>query len=319
MKKKEIIHGFQLLEQREIGEIKTTAFRYKHLKSGAELIHYACEDTNKVFMIGFKTIPEDNTGCPHILEHSVLNGSKNFPSKSTFMELVKGSMNTFINAMTSPDMTNYPVASTNDKDFMNLMKVYLDAVFFPKIYSEPNILHQEGWHYELTEENAELNYRGVVYNEMKGAFSSPESIINRKGKIAQFPDTPYGFESGGDPEAIPELTYDKFLDFHRKYYHPSNSKIALYGNLDINAALALMDSEYLSHFTDNGEVGSASAKAFYQSEKATDGLPSGRGQGYRRIVLSEPELDLWQGNRNPFTQCLSSGNRDSDEHTCLAS
>jgi len=254
MKKKEIIHGFQLLEQREIGEIKTTAFRYKHLKSGAELIHYACEDTNKVFMIGFKTIPEDNTGCPHILEHSVLNGSKNFPSKSTFMELVKGSMNTFINAMTSPDMTNYPVASTNDKDFMNLMKVYLDAVFFPKIYSEPNILHQEGWHYELTEENAELNYRGVVYNEMKGAFSSPESIINRKGKIAQFPDTPYGFESGGDPEAIPELTYDKFLDFHRKYYHPSNSKIALYGNLDINAALALMDSEYLSHFTDNGEV-----------------------------------------------------------------
>ncbi len=253
MKKKEIIHGFQLLEQREIEEITTTAFRYKHLKSGADLIHYACEDSNKVFMIGFKTIPEDNTGCPHILEHSVLNGSKNFPSKNTFMELIKGSMNTFINAMTSPDMTNYPVASTNDKDFMNLMKVYLDAVFFPKIYNEPNILHQEGWHLELTDENADLNYRGVVYNEMKGAFSSPDSIIYRKSKSAQFPDSPYGFESGGDPEAIPELTYSRFLDFHRKYYHPSNSKIALYGNVDIDAALKLMDSEYLDHFSDTGE------------------------------------------------------------------
>ncbi len=248
MKKQELIHGFSLLETREIKEIKTTAHRYLHKQSGAELIHYQCEDNNKVFNIGFKTVPEDNTGCPHILEHSVLNGSKNFPSKNTFMELIKGSMNTFINAMTSADMTNYPIASTNDKDFMNLMKVYLDAVFFPKIYDEPNILHQEGWHYELNSEDGDLNYRGVVYNEMKGAFSSPDGIIYRKCKLAQFPDTPYGFESGGDPEAIPELSYQKFLDFHRKYYHPDNSKISLYGDLDIDKALKLIDEEYLSHF-----------------------------------------------------------------------
>ncbi|GAB1468924.1 insulinase family protein [Candidatus Cloacimonadota bacterium] len=252
MKKQKSIHGFELLESREIKEIKTTAHRYIHHKSGAELMYYACDDSNKVFMIGFETIPEDDAGCPHILEHSVLNGSKNFPSKNTFMELIKGSMNTFINAMTSSDTTMYPVASTNAKDFVNLMKVYLDAVFFPKIYTEPNILHQEGWHYELTSEDADLNYRGVVYNEMKGAFSSPESIIGRRCMHAQFPDSPYGFESGGDPEAIPELSYEKFLDFHRKYYHPSNSKIALYGDLDIDAALALIDSEYLKHFDNPG-------------------------------------------------------------------
>jgi Zn-dependent M16 (insulinase) family peptidase len=250
MKKMDLLHGFELIETREIKEIKTTAYRYKHLKSGADLIHFACDDNNKVFNIGFRTIPEDNTGCPHILEHSVLNGSRNFPSKNTFMELIKGSMNTFINAMTSPDMTNYPVASTNAKDFVNLMRVYLDAVLYPKIYTEPNILHQEGWHYELSSEDAELNYRGVVYNEMKGAFSSPESIIHRKSKQVQFPDTPYGFESGGDPDHIPELSYDKFLDFHRKYYHPSNSKIALYGNMDIAEALELIDKDYLCHFDD---------------------------------------------------------------------
>ncbi len=253
MKKSELKHGFELLESREIKEIKTTAHRYLHKKSGADLIYYECEDNNKVFMIAFKTIPEDDTGCPHILEHSVLNGSRNFPSKNTFMELIKGSMNTFINAMTAPDATMYPVASTNDKDFMNLMKVYLDAVFFPNIYTEPNILHQEGWHHELTSEDAPLNYRGVVYNEMKGAFSSPESIIGRRCMHAQFPDTPYGFESGGDPEAIPELSYEKFLDFHRKYYHPSNSKIAVYGDVDIDKALELIDSEYLSQFDNSGE------------------------------------------------------------------
>ncbi len=247
-------HGFELIESREIKEIKITAHRYKHLKSGAELMHYACDDNNKVFMVAFKTIPEDDTGCPHILEHSVLNGSRNFPSKNTFMELIKGSMNTFINAMTAPDATMYPVASTNDKDFMNLMRVYMDAVFYPKIYSEPNILHQEGWHYELMSEEGELCYRGVVYNEMKGAFSSPESIISRKCKHAQFPDSPYGFESGGDPEAIPQLSYEKFLDFHRKYYHPSNSKIALYGDMDIDAVLAVLDAEYLNGFQDPGKV-----------------------------------------------------------------
>ncbi|MEN6444792.1 MAG: insulinase family protein [Candidatus Cloacimonas sp.] len=254
MKQQKLLHGFQLIEKKEIKEIKITVNHYQHLKSGAELIHYQCEDDNKVFMIGFKTIPEDNTGCPHILEHSVLNGSKNFPAKSTFMELIKGSMNTFINAMTFPDMTCYPVASTNNKDFVNLMRVYLDAVFFPNIYREPNILHQEGWHLELLSEEDPLNYRGVVYNEMKGAFSSPENNINRKSKQAQFPDTPYGFESGGDPEAIPELTYEKFLAFHSKYYHPANSKITLYGDLDIDQTLQIIDEEYLSQFENNGQA-----------------------------------------------------------------
>ncbi len=249
MKKTQTLHGFELLETRAIAELKITAHRYLHTRSKAELIHYECDDNNKVFMIGFKTIPENNTGCPHILEHCVLNGSKHYPSKNTFMELIKGSMNTFINAMTSADMTNYPVASTNDKDFMNLMKVYLDAVFYPNIYSQPHIFHQEGWHHELYDPDAPINYRGVVYNEMKGAFSTPESIIMRSNLHAQFPDTPYGFESGGDPEAIPELSYEQFLDFHRKYYHPTNSKISLYGNMDIDEVLKVIDAGYLSNFS----------------------------------------------------------------------
>ncbi len=290
MKKKEIIHGFTLLETREIKEIKITAHRYLHQHSGAELIHYQCDDTNKVFNIGFKTIPEDDTGCPHILEHSVLNGSKNFPSKNTFMEQIKGSMNTFINAMTSPDMTNYPVASTNDKDFMNLMKVYLDAVFYPKVYTEPHILHQEGWHYELTSEEAELNYRGVVYNEMKGAFSSPEGIMFRKSKQEQFPDTPYKYESGGDPKAIPELGYEQFLNFHRKYYHPSNCKISLYGDLDIEAALQLLNDDYLAHFKDNGiKVEMPLQKPFGKAKKLELEYPLDSGkspEGQYHLVLN---------------------------------
>jgi len=253
MTQKKLLYGFQLIDKKEIKEIKVTAYRYQHLQSGAELMHYECDDDNKVFMIGFKTVPEDNTGCPHIMEHSVLNGSKNFPAKSTFMELVKGSMNTFVNALTFTDMTCYPVASTNNKDFINLMRVYLDAVFFPNIYNEPNILHQEGWHLELTSEDAPLKYKGVVYNEMKGALSSPENSINRKSRQAQFPDTPYGFESGGDPEAIPELTYEKFIAFHQKYYHPANSKITLYGDMDIEETLKIIDEEYLSQFEDNNE------------------------------------------------------------------
>jgi len=252
MKKAKIVHGFELIESREIKEVKITAHRYHHQKSGAELMYLECEDSNKVFNIAFKTIPEDDSGCPHILEHSVLNGSRNYPAKNTFMELVKGSLNTFINAMTSSDWTSYPIASTNDKDFINLMKVYLDAVLFPKIYEDSRILDQEGWHYELFGEDQEIKYRGVVYNEMKGAFSSVDSVVQRFCTHAQFPDTPYGFESGGDPEAIPQLTNEKFLAFHSKYYHPSNSKIALYGNLDIDATLKIIDEEYLSHFEDPG-------------------------------------------------------------------
>jgi presequence protease len=252
MKKNPTLHGFELLQSHEIKELGATYNRYKHKKSGAELIHLATTDNNKAFNIAFKTIPEDDTGCPHIMEHSVLNGSQNYPAKGTFMELIKGSLNTFINAMTSSDWTSYPVASTNDKDFMNLMKVYLDAVLKPRIYNEPMIMDQEGWHLELFDEDDELKYRGVVYNEMKGAFSSVDSLMGRMCQHTQFPDTPYGYESGGDPDAIPELTHDKFNAFHQKYYHPSNSKIWLYGDMDIDACLKVIDTEYLQEFEDPG-------------------------------------------------------------------
>ena len=254
MTKQAVTHGFIRKSSREIKEIKTVATVYEHEKSGAQLLHLACDDSNKVFCMAFKTIPEDDTGCPHILEHSVLNGSKNFPGKSTFMELIKGSMHTFINAMTASDMTMYPVGSTNDKDFLNLTRVYLDAVLFPKIYEQPNILHQEGWHYELNSPDDELKVRGVVYNEMKGAFSSVDTIIFRHCQQAQFPDTPYGFESGGDPDAILQLDYDKFIAFHQKYYHPSNSKIVIYGDMELDATLELIDKDYLSHFERSADL-----------------------------------------------------------------
>ncbi|MCB5286446.1 MAG: insulinase family protein [Candidatus Cloacimonetes bacterium] len=284
MKKSQTKHGFELIQSQEIKELNATYNRYVHKKSGAELIHLACDDNNKAFNIAFKTIPEDDTGCPHIMEHSVLNGSKNYPAKGTFMELIKGSLNTFINAMTSSDWTSYPVASTNDKDFMNLMKVYLDAVLRPRIYDEPKIMDQEGWHYELFQADDELKYKGVVYNEMKGAFSSVDSIVSRFCQHTQFPDTPYGFESGGDPDAIPELTHEKFLAFHQKYYHPSNSKIWLYGDMDIEACLKMIDSEYLAEFDDPGirlefpfqKPFSQPKKLSYQYPLADDQSPEGQ-------------------------------------------
>lgn len=248
MKKPALLHGFVLKDSQEIKELKLSANVYEHQKSGAQLIHLACEDTNKVFCVAFKTVPEDSTGCPHILEHSVLNGSRNYPAKNSFMELIKGSLHTFVNAMTASDMTIYPVASTNDKDFMNLSRVYMDAVFFPRIYEQPEILHQEGWHYELNDPDGELKIRGVVYNEMKGAYSSPDALLRYACNEAQFPDTTYGVSSGGDPEVIPQLSYEDFLQFHRKHYHPSNSKTVVYGDLDIDAMLEMMDADYLSHF-----------------------------------------------------------------------
>ncbi len=241
-------HGFLLKDSQEIAELKMRADVYEHVKSGAQLIHLACEDTNKLFCVAFKTVPTDSTGVPHIIEHSVLNGSRLFPAKNSFMELIKGSLNTFVNAMTAPDLTLYPVASTNDKDFMNLSRVYMDAVFFPRIYEQPEILHQEGWHYELFDKDDELAIRGVVYNEMKGVYSSPDALLRYAGSEAQFPDTTYGVSSGGNPKNIPELTYEAFVDFHRKHYHPSNSKTILYGDLDIDAMLEMMDKDYLSHF-----------------------------------------------------------------------
>lgn len=244
----EKIKAYDLIEKHEIAELDSTAYLLKHKKSGARIALLSNDDENKVFTIGFRTPPQDSTGLPHILEHSVLCGSEKFPVKDPFVELVKGSLNTFLNAMTYSDKTVYPVASCNDADFQNLMDVYLDAVFHPNIYEKEEIFRQEGWHYELEDAEGDLKLNGVVYNEMKGAFSSPEDVLDREIMAALFPDTPYGNESGGDPEVIPHLTWEQFLDFHKKYYHPSNSYIYLYGNMDMEEKLRWMDEEYLSHY-----------------------------------------------------------------------
>ncbi len=240
--------NYEIIQQKTLKDLQSEGYLLRHKKTGARIVLLENEDDNKVFSIGFRTPSEDSTGVAHILEHSVLCGSKNFPVKDPFVELVKGSLNTFLNAMTFPDKTVYPVASCNDKDFQNLMHVYLDAVFYPNIYVHDEIFRQEGWSYNLESAEDELTYNGVVYNEMKGAFSSPEGVLDRVTFNALFPDTSYAYESGGDPDEIPSLTYEHFLDFHRKYYHPSNSYIFLYGDMDMEEKLVWMDEMYLSKF-----------------------------------------------------------------------
>jgi Zn-dependent M16 (insulinase) family peptidase len=248
LKKGHLYNGFRLEEEDKIDEINSHARTFYHEKSGARLLYLESDDDNKVFSITFRTPPEDSTGVAHIVEHSVLCGSRKFPMREPFVELVKGSLNTYLNAMTFPDKTMYPVASRNSKDFRNLMDVYLDAVFYPNIYNYPETLMQEGWHYELEDKQSEITYKGVVYNEMKGVFSSPDAILEKRNFECLFPDTAYGVESGGDPESIPELTQDQFIDFHKKYYHPSNGYIFLYGDLDILDNLKFLDEEYLNNF-----------------------------------------------------------------------
>lgn len=243
----QIYHGFRLDKEDKIEEINSVARIFTHEKTGARLLHLENDDSNKVFTIGFKTPPSDDTGVAHILEHSVLCGSRKFPTKEPFVELIKGSLNTFLNAMTFSDKTIYPVASKNEKDFFNLMDVYLDAVFYPNIYNTKEILMQEGWHYELENVEDNLSYKGVVYNEMKGAFSSPDGVLMRNIQKSLFKNT-YGFESGGDPEAIPDLSEEEFLGFHSKYYHPSNSYIFLYGDGDLDKMLAFINDNYLVNF-----------------------------------------------------------------------
>ena len=241
--------GIYLLEKEEnLPEMNGTGYLLRHAKTKARVVVVVSDDKNKVFHIGFKTPPANDTGVPHILEHSVLCGSKNFPVKDPFVELVKGSLNTFLNAMTYPDKTVYPIASCNDTDFHNMMHVYLDAVFYPNIYKEPKILMQEGWHYEMDSMDGELTYNGVVYNEMKGVFSSADDILASKIQAVLLKDTPYGCESGGDPEYITDLTQEDFIGFHKKYYHPSNSYLYLYGDMDVDKELTFIDEEYLSHF-----------------------------------------------------------------------
>ncbi len=247
--------AYEIIKEEDLKGIHSKGTLLRHKKSGARVVLIENDDKNKVFSIAFRTPPADSTGAPHIMEHSVLCGSKNFPAKDPFVELVKGSLNTFLNAMTYPDKTVYPIASTNDQDFQNLMHVYMDAVFYPNIYEHDEIFRQEGWSYELPDADADLTINGVVYNEMKGAFSSPESVLDRVVLNTLYPDTCYAYESGGDPERIPDLTYEQFLDFHRKYYHPSNSYIYLYGDMDMEEKLAWLDKEYLSKF-DRTEVDS---------------------------------------------------------------
>ncbi|MGN1314135.1 MAG: insulinase family protein [Lachnospiraceae bacterium] len=242
------IEAYEIIEEREIKELRSRACLCRHKKTNARVILMENQDENKVFYIGFRTTPEESTGVSHILEHSVLCGSKHFPVKDPFIELAKGSLNTFLNAMTYPDKTVYPVASCNDKDFQNLMHVYLDAVFYPNIYQHDLTFKQEGWHYEMEEENSPLTINGVVYNEMKGAFSSPDDVLEREILNSLFPDNTYREESGGDPEVIPQLTYEHFKEVHQTYYHPSNSYIYLYGNMDMEEKLEFLDREYLSHF-----------------------------------------------------------------------
>lgn len=242
----EDLKAYEIIEKRRIDDLNSESYILRHRKSGARVALLSNDDENKVFYIGFRTPPKDSTGVPHIIEHTVLCGSKEFPVKDPFVELVKGSLNTFLNAMTYSDKTVYPIASCNDKDFQNLMHVYLDAVFYPNIYKNENIFLQEGWHYEMESPEDELTINGVVYNEMKGAFSSPDDVFERELMNSLYPDTSYGVESGGDPDVIPELTYEEFLNFHRKYYHPSNSYIYLYGNMDMAEKLAFIDEHYLS-------------------------------------------------------------------------
>ncbi|MEE0884927.1 MAG: insulinase family protein [Faecalimonas sp.] len=239
---------YELIQQQELKDLKSEGYYLRHKKSGARILLMKNDDDNKVFSVGFRTPPEDSTGLPHILEHSVLCGSKNFPIKDPFVELVKGSLNTFLNAMTFPDKTVYPVASCNDKDFQNLMHVYMDAVFYPNIHEKNEIFRQEGWSYNLESADHTLTYNGVVYNEMKGAYSSPESVLDRVVLHTLFPDTCYANDSGGDPDVIPNLTYEQFTAFHKKYYHPSNSYIYLYGDMDFVEKLEWLDKAYLSLF-----------------------------------------------------------------------
>ena len=248
----QIYHGFQLKKCEKLGDISATGYLFTHIKSGARLCYLATEDDNKVFSVSFKTPPDNDCGTPHILEHSVLCGSRKYQAKDPFNELAKGSLNTFLNAMTYADKTMYPIASCNEKDFHNMMDVYLDAVFYPNIYTKKGIFLQEGWRYADGGDSPEIT--GVVFNEMKGALSDPESRLAGVIARSMFGNTTYGMESGGDPDAIADLTYEAFLDFHRKYYHPSNAYFYLYGDMDVFSCLEHIDTAYLSNFNVSNDL-----------------------------------------------------------------
>ncbi|NQX79768.1 MAG: insulinase family protein, partial [Hyphomicrobiaceae bacterium] len=267
-------HGFQELQRRQINEIESEARLYRHGKTGARLLSLINKDENKVFGISFRTPPTDSTGVAHILEHSVLCGSRKFPVKDPFIRLAQGSLNTFLNAMTFPDKTTYPVASQNLQDFYNLIDVYIDTVLHPKLTRET--FEQEGWHYYLDASNSRLTYKGIVYNEMKGAYSSPNSVMYKLVQEAMFPNTTYGVDSGGDPKVITDLTYEALIDFHSKYYHPSNSWIYYYGDDNPEERLRLMN-EQLSEFSELNVHSDVSLQTFFTKPIRVEGTyPAGK-------------------------------------------
>lgn len=293
--------GFEQVSEQFITECKSKVVLYKHKKTGAEVMSVLNDDENKVFGIVFRTPPKDSTGIPHILEHSVLCGSRKYPLKEPFVELLKGSLNTFLNAFTYPDRTCYPVASTNTKDFYNLVDVYLDAVFFPKCVEDFQTFQQEGWHYELNNPSEDISFKGVVFNEMKGVYSQPDNILGRTAQQALFPDNTYGVDSGGDPQDIPKLTFDEFKEFHRKYYHPSNAKIWFYGDDDPNERLRIL-SEYLDLFDESSapkESRVEPQKLFPEPVRIVEKYPASEGGDLAKKhmvclnwLLSEKPLDL---------------------------
>ncbi|KAL5541112.1 hypothetical protein UlMin_043398 [Ulmus minor] len=293
--------GFEKVSEQFIGECKSKVVLLRHKKTGAEVMSVSNDDENKVFGIVFRTPPNDSTGIPHILEHSVLCGSRKYPLKEPFVELLKGSLNTFLNAFTYPDRTCYPVASTNTKDFYNLVDVYLDAVFFPKCVEDFQTFQQEGWHYELDNPSEEITYKGVVFNEMKGVYSQPDNILGRTAQQALFPDNTYGVDSGGDPQVIPKLTYKEFKEFHRKYYHPSNARIWFYGDDDANERLRIL-SEYLDMFDASSapkESKIEPQKLFSEPVRIVEKYPAGEGGDLKKKhmvclnwLLSDKPLDL---------------------------
>ena len=288
--------AFEMVREERIPEINSLARLYKHRKTGAEILSLINDDENKVFGVTFKTPPEDSTGVAHILEHSVLCGSKKYPVKKPFVELIKGSLHTFLNAMTYPDKTAYPVASTNLQDFYNLVDVYLDAVFFPLITEDT--FRQEGWHYEMEGGNAPLVFKGVVFNEMKGAYSSPNAVLYKASQQSIYPDTTYGVDSGGDPKAIPDLTYEYFKNFHAKYYHPSNARIVFYGDDDPEQRLEILD-RVLNQFEkiDVDRAGKAAA-ALHGAAQAHDDLCRERGRARQEDRHGHGQLDARRGARS---------------------
>lgn len=291
------IEAYELIKEQALNDINSEGYILRHKKSGARIALISNDDDNKVFFIGFKTPPTDETGVPHIIEHSVLCGSEKFPLKDPFVELVKGSLNTFLNAMTYPDKTVYPVASCNEQDFKNLMDVYMDSVLHPNILKYEEIFKQEGWHYALEDMEAPLTINGVVYNEMKGAYSSPDEMLQTLIYKSLFPDNAYGKDSGGNPAHIPELTYEEFLGFYKKYYHPSNSYIFLYGDCDMQERLEWLDKEYLNAY-DAIEVTSQidMQEAFDEVKEVTGKYPIGSDESEENntyLAYSKAVCDIY--------------------------